>query len=375
MVVDDVVLVVDHDRLRIRVVLHQTDAGNGEIDFVSEDFDILRRVRELKIAVALRSAFLRFGGGVSIDALHDGVVRQDQVLLQVVSVDPRGRDDVQDIAVSLNGVDVSVERGRLVQGLPDRIVIEQLGQRVARDDGDAGSADIVGGDPEIPLVVDHQVHQLALALQISCQSDSRFARAEINTVNAVLLAGDEQKPVFFGIEHSVDLVGNGKVVEHFPAFHVVPVNDPAVLRHKQRRVVGINLKEPRVHEDLIPVLVVDALGYLIVTVVPLEIERDIADIFPVRPRDGGFRAFRNVVDDCAVVLGRDIQQVLLFVQNDAGDDAGVHEQGLKMIVFVHIDMLGCTNVKRAALRRQRPDIDDRVFLAVKFKALVCYEFL
>ena len=170
----DIFVIVDLDRFQSRVVLHQADVGNGKIELVSECFNILWRKDERKAAVSAGPAFLSPAVGVLIDGLHEDVVRQDLMTDQVKSVDPGGADNVENVSVTLHCVNVPVISGRRVKSLPDRIVIEQLGKGILRDDGNTGGSDIMRGDPEIPFVVDHQVRQLALVVQIAGQGRDRL---------------------------------------------------------------------------------------------------------------------------------------------------------------------------------------------------------
>ena len=102
------------------------------------------------------------------------------------------------------------------------------------------------GHPQVPLVVDHQIHQLALAFQIPGQRNDRLIRAQIHAVNAVLLTGDEEDLVFFGIQHLIDLIGNDQVAEKALLLHIIAMNDTGIFRHEKRGAVGIDLNDARI---------------------------------------------------------------------------------------------------------------------------------
>ena len=239
----DVIVIVYLNLFRFRVVFNQADVGHGKINLVPEHLNVLRRKQERKAAVPVGLALLRPAFGIFVERLHQDVVRQNLVADQVKPIDPGGAYNVEDISVAFHRVNVPVEGGRRVQRLPDLVVIQQLGKGVLRDDGNTRGRNIVGSDPQISFVVDHQVQQLALVVQVSGQGRNRLAGAEIDAVQSVHVSRDEQNLIRFGIQHLVHLVRHGKIVQEGPAFHVVSVNRAAVLSNVQGTPVGIQIHD------------------------------------------------------------------------------------------------------------------------------------
>ena len=114
---------------------------------------------------------------------------------------------------------------------------------------------------------------------------------------------------------------------------------------------------------------------MIVVIAETSAKRDITDRDALCAGNGDLCAAGNLIDDAAVVLRGDIQQVVRFVKQDIDDDAGVENQRLKMAVPVDKDMLGGCHIQRTALGGQRADIDDGVFLTAIGKALVGFKSL